>query len=115
MFKIYTKLYFEEPFLNFSLLWAMGMRWWQAASKYIHRASNYSSMSISNMIGPVEQMVLVKHPVKGLYFMTLKVPQVYNNSHKLTTFGFSKLATILSQCFVYFILRSHIDVFIFCC
>jgi len=76
MFKIYTKLYFEEPFLNFSLLWAMGMRWWQAASKYIHRASNYSSMSISNMIGPVEQMALVKHPVKGLYFMTLKVPQV---------------------------------------
>ncbi|KAL0001963.1 hypothetical protein SO802_015744 [Lithocarpus litseifolius] len=47
----------------------------EAASKYIHRASNYSSMSISNMIGPVEQMALVKHPVKGLYFMTLKVPQ----------------------------------------
>ncbi|KAL4620428.1 hypothetical protein ACB092_06G153100 [Castanea dentata] len=47
----------------------------EAASKYIHRASNYSSMSISNMIGPVEQMALVRHPVKGLYFMTLKVPQ----------------------------------------
>ncbi|KAF3950277.1 hypothetical protein CMV_023944 [Castanea mollissima] len=47
----------------------------EAASKYIHRASNYSSMSISNMIGPVEQMALVRHPVKGLYFMTVKVPQ----------------------------------------
>ncbi|XP_075668987.1 wax ester synthase/diacylglycerol acyltransferase 4-like [Castanea sativa] len=47
----------------------------EAASKYIHRASNYSSMSISNMIGPLEQMALVRHPVKGLYFMTLKVPQ----------------------------------------
>ncbi|XP_050248323.1 wax ester synthase/diacylglycerol acyltransferase 4-like [Quercus robur] len=47
----------------------------EAASKYIHRASNYSSMSISNMIGPVEQMALVKHPVKGLYFMTVKGPQ----------------------------------------
>ncbi|KAK4577591.1 hypothetical protein RGQ29_027920 [Quercus rubra] len=47
----------------------------EAASRYIQRASNYSSMSISNMIGPVEQMALVKHPVKGLYFMTVKVPQ----------------------------------------
>ncbi|KAK7845078.1 wax ester synthase/diacylglycerol acyltransferase 4 [Quercus suber] len=47
----------------------------KAASRYIQRASNYSSMSISNMIGPVEQMALDKHPVKGLYFMTVKVPQ----------------------------------------
>ncbi|GMY10128.1 wax ester synthase/diacylglycerol acyltransferase 4-like isoform X1 [Fagus crenata] len=50
----------------------------EAASRYIHRASNYSSMSISNLIGPMEQMALANHPIKGLYFMTVKVPQSLN-------------------------------------
>ncbi|KAL0400026.1 UNVERIFIED_CONTAM: hypothetical protein Sradi_2345900 [Sesamum radiatum] len=32
-------------------------------------------MTVSNIIGPVEQMALSNQPVKGLYFMVVGVPQ----------------------------------------
>lgn len=48
----------------------------QAAAQFIHSTLKNSSMTVSNVIGPVEQMALANHPCKGLYFMVVGVPQV---------------------------------------
>lgn len=48
----------------------------QAAARFIHGTLRNSSMTISNVVGPVEAKTLANHPVKGLYFMTLGSPQV---------------------------------------
>ncbi|KAE8075952.1 hypothetical protein FH972_014632 [Carpinus fangiana] len=42
----------------------------EAAARYVHGTLRNSSMTISNMIGPVEQVTVANHPLKGLYFMT---------------------------------------------
>ena len=33
-------------------------------------------MTVSNVIGPSEKAIVSKYPVKGLYYMTVGVPQV---------------------------------------
>ncbi|XP_060209526.1 wax ester synthase/diacylglycerol acyltransferase 4-like [Lycium barbarum] len=47
----------------------------EVTAKYIHNTLKNSSMTISNMIGPMERMALANHPVKGLYFMVVGVPE----------------------------------------
>ncbi|GLU06412.1 hypothetical protein SLE2022_234510 [Rubroshorea leprosula] len=47
----------------------------EAAARFIHSTLRNSSMTISNVVGPVEAMTLANHPVKGLYFLTLGSPQ----------------------------------------
>ncbi|KAJ0111186.1 O-acyltransferase WSD1-like isoform X1 [Pistacia vera] len=47
----------------------------EVTAKYIHSTLRNSSMTVSNLIGPVEEMALANHPVKGLYFMVVGVPQ----------------------------------------
>lgn len=47
----------------------------EAVAKYIHSTLKNSSMTISNLIGPLEPMALANHPIKGLYFMVVGVPQ----------------------------------------
>ncbi|KAL3323156.1 hypothetical protein AABB24_040323 [Solanum stoloniferum] len=47
----------------------------EVTAKYIHNTLKNSSMTISNMIGPVEKMALANHPVKSLYFMVVGVPE----------------------------------------
>ncbi|KAI4346829.1 hypothetical protein L6164_007692 [Bauhinia variegata] len=47
----------------------------ETAAKYIHSTLKNSSATISSMIGPVEQMALANHPVKGLYFMVAGSPE----------------------------------------
>ncbi|XP_048232284.1 wax ester synthase/diacylglycerol acyltransferase 4 isoform X2 [Ricinus communis] len=47
----------------------------EVTAKYIHSTLKNSSMTISNVIGPVEKMALANHPIKGLYFMVVGVPQ----------------------------------------
>lgn len=47
----------------------------EATASYIHSTLKNTSMTISNVIGPVEQMSLANQPVKGLYFMVTGVPQ----------------------------------------
>ncbi|KAI3744955.1 hypothetical protein L1987_58054 [Smallanthus sonchifolius] len=47
----------------------------EATAEYIHNTLKNSSMTVSNMIGPVEKMTLANQPVKGLYFMVVNVPQ----------------------------------------
>ncbi|XP_070673772.1 wax ester synthase/diacylglycerol acyltransferase 11-like isoform X2 [Malus domestica] len=46
-----------------------------AASRYIRSTIKNSSMVITNMIGPLEQMSLANHPIKGLYFLVVGTPQ----------------------------------------
>lgn len=47
----------------------------EATSKLLHNTMKNSSMAISNLIGPVEQMALANHPVSGLYFTASGLPQ----------------------------------------
>ncbi|KAL3821461.1 hypothetical protein ACJIZ3_007366 [Penstemon smallii] len=47
----------------------------EVTAKYIHSTLKNTSMTISNVIGPVEKMALSNQPVKGLYFMVVGVPQ----------------------------------------
>ncbi|KAE9619913.1 hypothetical protein Lal_00040401 [Lupinus albus] len=47
----------------------------EAAARYLHSTLRNSSTTMSNIIGPVEQMALANHPVKGLYFMVVGPPQ----------------------------------------
>ncbi|KAK1568167.1 hypothetical protein Q3G72_021348 [Acer saccharum] len=46
----------------------------EAAAKYVHGTLKNSSMGITNMIGPMEQVALANHPVKGLYFLVPGTP-----------------------------------------
>ncbi|XP_074272587.1 wax ester synthase/diacylglycerol acyltransferase 7-like [Silene latifolia] len=45
----------------------------EAAAQYIKGTCKRSSLGITSLIGPVEQMACAKHPVKGLYFMPIGV------------------------------------------
>ncbi|XP_061946810.1 wax ester synthase/diacylglycerol acyltransferase 4-like [Populus nigra] len=47
----------------------------EATAKYIKQTLFNSSMTISNIIGPVDKMALANHPIKGFYFMVVGVPQ----------------------------------------
>ncbi|KAL9243660.1 hypothetical protein vseg_017520 [Gypsophila vaccaria] len=47
----------------------------EAAAQYIKGTCTRSSLGISSMIGPLEQMALANHPIKGLYFMPIGVLQ----------------------------------------
>ncbi|XP_050258616.1 wax ester synthase/diacylglycerol acyltransferase 11-like isoform X1 [Quercus robur] len=47
----------------------------ETAARFVHETLRNSSLSISNVIGPMEQVSLDNHPIKGLYFMVLGVPQ----------------------------------------
>ncbi|XWS68655.1 hypothetical protein CRYUN_Cryun04dG0109600 [Craigia yunnanensis] len=47
----------------------------EATAKYIHSTLKNSSMTISNVIGPVERMALADHSIKSLYFMVVGGPQ----------------------------------------
>ncbi|KNA12683.1 hypothetical protein SOVF_123800 [Spinacia oleracea] len=47
----------------------------EAVAEHIHSTSSKSSMTMSNMIGPVEQVTLAGHPIKGMYFMITGTPQ----------------------------------------
>ena len=64
----------------------------QAAARYVYQTLTNSSLSISNMVGPVEQVALDNHPIKGFYFMIVGAPQVradltYLNKNKECLFG----------------------------
>ncbi|KAM7498101.1 hypothetical protein LguiA_022515 [Lonicera macranthoides] len=46
----------------------------EASAKYIYSTIKNSSMGITNLIGPVEQMAMANHPVRGLYFCVTGPP-----------------------------------------
>uniref|UniRef100_A0A6N2KWN2 O-acyltransferase WSD1 C-terminal domain-containing protein n=1 Tax=Salix viminalis TaxID=40686 RepID=A0A6N2KWN2_SALVM len=45
------------------------------ASKYIYGTMKNTSMGISNVRGPMEQMALANNPINGLYFVVTGAPQ----------------------------------------
>lgn len=47
----------------------------EATARFIHGTLKNTSMALTNMIGPVEEMALANHPVKGLYFVVTGAPQ----------------------------------------
>ncbi|KAL1338814.1 hypothetical protein HN51_033397 [Arachis hypogaea] len=47
----------------------------EAAAKHVYKTIENSSVSISNVVGPVEQVAFANHPIKGFYFMSIGVPQ----------------------------------------
>ncbi|KAJ0966870.1 hypothetical protein J5N97_023787 [Dioscorea zingiberensis] len=47
----------------------------QAASGYTLKTLTNSSLAISNIIGPIEQVQLHGHPISGFHFMMLRAPQ----------------------------------------
>ncbi|CAL0323634.1 unnamed protein product [Lupinus luteus] len=47
----------------------------QAAARYVQKTLNNASLSISHMVGPIEQVALANHPIKGFYFMTVGLSQ----------------------------------------
>ncbi|XP_048328170.2 wax ester synthase/diacylglycerol acyltransferase 4 [Ziziphus jujuba] len=53
---------------------------YEAAAELMYNTVTNASMVISNMIGPVEQMALANHPVKGLYFSLGGTPEDLNIS-----------------------------------
>ncbi|KAF6168287.1 hypothetical protein GIB67_014522, partial [Kingdonia uniflora] len=48
----------------------------KTTARYIRSTLNNTSMTISNMIGPMERIVLAEHPCTGIYFMVVGIPQV---------------------------------------
>ncbi|XP_011001806.1 PREDICTED: O-acyltransferase WSD1-like [Populus euphratica] len=50
----------------------------EVAAQYIHKTMVNASMTITNMIGPVEKMSLANHPIKGMYFAVAGNPQRLN-------------------------------------
>ncbi|CAL0299125.1 unnamed protein product [Lupinus luteus] len=63
------------PLNGMLLNMVMKLRGPEAAARYLHNTLRNSSTTISNIIGPMEQMALVNHPVQGLYFMVVGPPQ----------------------------------------
>ncbi|RDX81430.1 O-acyltransferase WSD1, partial [Mucuna pruriens] len=47
----------------------------EAAARYLRSTLRNSSTTISNMIGPVEQMAVANLPIKGFYFMVAGSPE----------------------------------------
>ncbi|KNA12680.1 hypothetical protein SOVF_123770 [Spinacia oleracea] len=47
----------------------------ESAAEVIYNTMNKSSFGMSNMIGPLEQVTLANHPVKGIYFMVCGTPK----------------------------------------
>ncbi|KAG5545293.1 hypothetical protein RHGRI_017680 [Rhododendron griersonianum] len=47
----------------------------QAVARYVYNTFKNSSIGMSNLIGPVEQMALANHPIKGLYFTLVGGPE----------------------------------------
>ncbi|KAG6572371.1 O-acyltransferase WSD1, partial [Cucurbita argyrosperma subsp. sororia] len=47
----------------------------EVAAKFVNKTLKNTSLVISNMMGPREKMALYGHPVKGVYFTIVGVPQ----------------------------------------
>ncbi|KAJ7971164.1 O-acyltransferase WSD1 [Quillaja saponaria] len=47
----------------------------EAVARHIYRTMGNTSLSVSNLVGPVEQMALANHPAKDIYFTMTGDPQ----------------------------------------
>lgn len=62
-------------------------------------------MTISNMIGPVEQMALANQPICGFYYMVVGPPQVLNYA---VTFYFSKYNYAVTLVLIIYLWKTNI-------
>ncbi|XP_014503811.1 O-acyltransferase WSD1 [Vigna radiata var. radiata] len=69
------KTSFATPLTAMLLNTLRKLRGTEAAAKYLHSTLRNSSTTISNMIGPVEQMAVANIPIKGFYFMVAGSPE----------------------------------------
>ncbi|XP_057737853.1 wax ester synthase/diacylglycerol acyltransferase 4-like [Arachis stenosperma] len=46
----------------------------EAAAKHVYKTMANSSVIISNVVGPVEQVAFANHPIKGFYFTAIGPP-----------------------------------------
>ncbi|CAH9099241.1 unnamed protein product [Cuscuta epithymum] len=47
----------------------------EAAAGYIHGMMRNTSITMTNMIGPLEEASVINHPIKGIYFFVAGSPQ----------------------------------------
>ncbi|BAU01704.1 hypothetical protein LR48_Vigan10g194400 [Vigna angularis] len=69
------KTSFATPLTAMLLDTLRKLRGTEAAAKYLYSTLRNSSTTISNMIGPVEQMAVANIPIKGFYFMVAGSPE----------------------------------------
>lgn len=50
----------------------------EATARFIHGTLKNTSMALTNLIGPVEEMALANQPIKGLYFVVTGAPQSFS-------------------------------------
>ncbi|MCL7045174.1 hypothetical protein MKW94_007760 [Papaver nudicaule] len=63
-------------YLNSALLRLMGsVKGPEGVSQYVHSTLRNTSMSISNLAGPTEKMVIAEHPIENIYFTVSGCPQ----------------------------------------
>ncbi|KAG5545292.1 hypothetical protein RHGRI_017679 [Rhododendron griersonianum] len=76
MLEIMRKLRGHEVWMYFILSYKPKIFWkTHAVAQYIYNTLKNSSMTMSNLIGPVEQMALANHPIKGFYFTVIGSPE----------------------------------------
>ncbi|KAK7404996.1 hypothetical protein VNO78_06109 [Psophocarpus tetragonolobus] len=72
----------RNSFTVFLIEWLLDMelklRGHEGVAKHIYGTLRNSSVVVSNLIGPIEPMVLANHPVKGLYFTMTGGPESIN-------------------------------------
>ncbi|XP_019198068.1 PREDICTED: O-acyltransferase WSD1-like [Ipomoea nil] len=49
----------------------------EATAQYLRGTLKNTSITMTNMIGPVEEAILANHPIKGMYFAIAGAPQVH--------------------------------------
>ncbi|CAJ1956601.1 unnamed protein product [Sphenostylis stenocarpa] len=71
----------------------------EAATKYMHKIMNNASLSISHVVGPMEKVALINHPIKGLYFMTVGLSQSITVT--ITTYsGYLRVGFVVEEGFI---------------
>ncbi|KAK7381101.1 hypothetical protein VNO78_33625 [Psophocarpus tetragonolobus] len=66
---------FATPLTGMLLDFLRKIRGPEAVASYLRSTLRNSSTTISNIIGPVEQMAVANHPIKGFYFMVAGSPE----------------------------------------
>ncbi|KAL1363047.1 hypothetical protein HN51_011246 [Arachis hypogaea] len=69
---------FSVYVIGFILALEMKLRGPEAVAKNIYNTLENSSVVVSNLMGPIEEMALANHPVNGLYFTMTGLPENVN-------------------------------------
>ncbi|XP_019159171.1 PREDICTED: O-acyltransferase WSD1-like isoform X3 [Ipomoea nil] len=68
-----ASLYLTGQFLEFT----RKLRGLEATAQFLRRTLKNTSITMTNIIGPVEETTLCNHPIKGMYFAVSGAPQVH--------------------------------------